>query len=255
MKHLERWPFFSALVITLLILTFTISVLKPSIEIKTPDFASIENVSDRKQLFFSFVDNHLQEVNQSIVEIRNKLLALDEKEQLRYAEKMFIDQLARNYHIITEQKPIKSEQQIIEELLLMVDQIPPALVLAQAASESAWGTSRFAKKANNYFGIWCFTRGCGLVPNQRNQEQVHEVKSFTSVKQSIRYYVKLLNSSDSYQQLRQIRATLKQNNSLSAQALLPGLSKYSERGEDYIKDISAIIRFNKLDEKYPLAAE
>ena len=53
------------------------------------------------------------------------------------------------------------------EMLKRVDIIPISLVLAQAANESSWGESRFAKKGNNYFGMWCYTPKCGIVPQKK----------------------------------------------------------------------------------------
>ena len=38
----------------------------------------------------------------------------------------------------------------------------------QAANESAWGTSRFARIGLNFFGQWCYSKGCGMVPKRRN---------------------------------------------------------------------------------------
>lgn len=58
----------------------------------------------------------------------------------------------------------------LDKMLLRVDVLPKALVLTQAANESAWGTSRFAVQANNYFGQWCYRTGCGLVPRERKRE-------------------------------------------------------------------------------------
>ena len=69
-------------------------------------------------------------------------------------------------------------------LLNRVDVIPPSLALAQGANESAWGTSRFSKEGNNYFGQWCFKLGCGLVPRQRDSGAQHEVAKFDSPRQS-----------------------------------------------------------------------
>jgi Bax protein len=37
-----------------------------------------------------------------------------------------------------------------------MDVIPPSLALAQAAVESGWGTSRFAREGNALFGQWTF---------------------------------------------------------------------------------------------------
>ena len=41
----------------------------------------------------------------------------------------------------------------IDTLLKHVDIVPASLVLAQAALESGWGSSRFARRGNNYFGM------------------------------------------------------------------------------------------------------
>ena len=78
-----------------------------------------------------------------------------------------------------------SDQDIINELILRVDVIPVSLALAQAANESAWGTSRFALEGNNVFGQWCYKKGCGIVPAERRSGATHEVKSFTSVERSV----------------------------------------------------------------------
>ena len=206
-------------------------------------------------MFFSFIDQQLKPINISLAENREKLIALDNSlesyGQLSFSDKKLINHFSKIYHLPLNE--YQSSQQLLKELLLRIDEIPPALVLAQAATESAWGTSRFARKANNYFGIWCYKSGCGLIPSQRGNGQSHEVKVFPSVRSSVSYYVKLLNSSDTYAEFRTIRAQKRENGqAISAQSLLPGLSRYSERGEEYLNDLSSIIRFNKLDETYPL---
>ncbi|MFG1489074.1 glucosaminidase domain-containing protein, partial [Oceanospirillum sp. HFRX-1_2] len=83
---------------------------------------------------------------------------------------------------------------LIDELLLRVSPVPAELVLVQAANESAWGRSRFAREGNNLFGQWCFSRGCGLVPSERPKGQYHEVAVFKSPQLSIRAYLKNLNT-------------------------------------------------------------
>lgn len=49
-------------------------------------------------------------------------------------------------------------EQGIDQLLVRVDILPPELVLSQAATESGWGTSRMARKLNNFFGHYCFEK-------------------------------------------------------------------------------------------------
>lgn len=46
-----------------------------------------------------------------------------------------------------------------------MDILPPSLALAQAAEESGWGTSRFAREGNALFGQWTTDPDVkGLVP-------------------------------------------------------------------------------------------
>ena len=139
----------------------------------------------------------------------------------------------------------------LKEMLNRVNVLPEALVLTQAANESAWGTSRFATEANNYFGHWCYSKGCGLVPLQRNEGSTHEVAKFSSSQESVHRYFMNLNRNKAYQDLRGIRMELanKGEDLLTLDAatkLTEGLLKYSERGTDYVTDLQAMIRHNKV---------
>lgn len=138
------------------------------------------------------------------------------------------------------------DHQAWTRLLRRVDVIPVKLVLAQAANESAWGTSRFAREGNNLFGQWCFTKGCGMVPIRRAEGASHEVALFTTPAASVRAYMLNLNSGGAYEHFRKIRIGLKRmNKPQSAIVLAAGLEKYSERGRDYVRSIRDMIRGNE----------
>ena len=140
-----------------------------------------------------------------------------------------------------------SEQQFTG-LRHKLDVIPPSLILAQAANESAWGTSRFATKGNNLFGQWCFSKGCGLVPRGRAEGASHEVAKFSSPYRSVRAYIQNLNRHPTYQLLRDVRLEDRRDNApLSGLELAEGLLGYSERGEEYIEEIRAMIHYNNLE--------
>ncbi|MEX0914821.1 MAG: glucosaminidase domain-containing protein, partial [Wenzhouxiangellaceae bacterium] len=127
-----------------------------------------------------------------------------------------------------------------------VDAVPVSLALVQAATESGWGRSRFAVEGNNLFGHWCYRRGCGLVPERRNTGAAHEVAAFDSVSASVRRYLHNLNTHAAYAPLRAIRARLRDNGeSPSAMALADGLTRYSERREEYVDEIKTVIRVNR----------
>ncbi len=134
-------------------------------------------------------------------------------------------------------------------LLRRLDIIPADLALAQAAMESAWGTSRFAEEGNNYFGQWCFTAGCGIVPAKRPAGASYEVRHFDSVYDSVRGYMRNLNSHPRYTQLRIIRETARKENRIaSGVELAAGLHGYSAIGDTYIKTLRALIRANRFQQ-------
>ena len=121
------------------------------------------------------------------------------------------------------------------------------MVLAQAANESAWGTSRFSLVANNLFGQWTFIPGQGIIPKDRPEGETYEVRKFSTVYDSVRSYLLNLNTHQAYQQLRQLRTASRVNGqNPKGLKLAEGLLRYSTRGEDYVKELQAMIRFNQL---------
>lgn len=133
-----------------------------------------------------------------------------------------------------------------QKLLARVDVVPAPLVLAQAINESGWGRSRFAKQGNNFFGVWCYSKGCGIVPLKRPANRTYEVRRYPSKLASIEDYLLNLNTNHAYQQLRAIRLRQHRNGqSLNALKLAQGLSHYSERRGAYVQSIKGIInRYN-----------
>lgn len=208
-----------------------------------PDFSGYANIQEKKEAFFDYLFPRIALANQRILTLREQVKALAEKDSLTPAEGAFLSQQAERLRV---EEPLGSDA-FFSLLLRRLDYIPPSLVLAQAANESAWGTSRFAREGNNLFGQWCFSRGCGLVPSDRNSGARHEVASFESPYRSVHSYVTNLNRHPSYQALRIERAQLRaENQNPTGPALVSGLQAYSERGEEYIAEILSMMRYNNL---------
>lgn len=217
----------------------------------TPNFAAIEDVNEKKDTFFSFLRPSINIENKRITKERAFLTKLSESglNKIDSEDASYAKRLGKLYSL-----PVPSEGldlAWLTEMLNRVNVLPEALVLTQAANESAWGTSRFATKANNYFGHWCYTKGCGLVPLQRNKGSSHEVATFSSSQESVHRYFMNLNRNRAYADLRAIRAKLAaQGDDLltteTATELTNGLLKYSERGSDYVTDLQAMIRHNEV---------
>lgn len=214
-----------------------------------PQFRAIEDTREKKSEFFEYFSRIVDNENQRLQTHRDILTRLKQdvngKGKFDKNTTEIVDIFAGLYNLTVSEDKTKQ----LNTLLDRVNIVPRSLVLAQAANESAWGTSRFAVEGNNYFGQWCFTSGCGLIPNSRASHAKHEVKVFSSPAESVRSYLHNINTHKAYANLRKIRAEkMQQNNFIKGIALAEGLSQYSERGAEYIKEIQDIIRLNQLEE-------
>ena len=214
-----------------------------------PDFAAVVEIDARKQQFFQFLKDYIEAANAEVLEMRQQLKGYDEIAasggRFSPTERAWVLTLADEYDFDTS---TLFEREITAELLKRVDEVPLAMALAQAANESAWGTSRFALEGNNIFGQWCFESGCGLVPLQRQGNASYEVRKFESIGESVRAYIKNINSHYSYEALRELRARMRSRNEpLNAFDLAAGLAAYSERGESYVDEVQNLIVQNELD--------
>ena len=217
-----------------LLALFTISSLVSSASLSSfkPSFDSIESTVVRKEVFFNYLLPVIHKKNAEIVALRNAI----SNNELNDNQ---LNDLAKKYRVETPSK---------EELLKVIDILPPSLVLAQAANESDWGRSRFAKDFNNYFGIWCFSKGCGVIPKDRDEDATHEVASFNSLEDCIDYYVLNINRSYAYEDLRLMRKNQRENlQPITGTLLAEGLGNYAFPGDEYIESIQTLINFNQLE--------
>ncbi|MFT7218954.1 MAG: Bax protein [Candidatus Azotimanducaceae bacterium] len=213
-----------------------------------PDFTSYSSTQEKKEAFYRYLLPLIHKANLEVVKERLWLTAMADtllnnvslsQQQLNELEKFEKRYRRKSKDLDTAER--------VGALLLRVDVVPASLVVAQAAKESGWGTSRFAIEGNNYFGIWCFYEGCGLTPLRRDNNRAHEVATFGSVEQGVRYYVRTINTHTAYNDLRKVRANAKRvKQSVEGEKLADGLIRYSERGLPYVKEIQSMIRFNKM---------
>ena len=215
---------------------------------EVPDFNQYIDIRDKKQAFFAFMAPLVRAENAIIEEQRSNLIALYHRWQgdidsLDSDDHELLEQLAIEYRV---EFDMNENSDMFTLLLRRVDVVPETLVLVQAANESGWGTSRFALEGLNFFGQWCFRRGCGIVPENRPDGMNHEVRIFKSVNASIRSYLRNINTHAAYLELRLLREQRRaEGKDIRALDLTPGLLSYSERGEDYIDELNAMIRVNR----------
>ena len=215
--------------------------LRPKVK-PLPTFADITDIKTKKNSFFKYMTALSKTANYKVVQIRREIKGM-QPQKISQQQLKKLSRWSKSHKIKTK---VPAEQ--IDLLLRKMGTIPTALVLAQAANESAWGTSRFATQGNNLFGQWCFSVGCGLVPSGRPEGASYEVRKFKDPQESVDAYIRNLNSHGSYSGLRRIRQCLiDEGLPITARALSAGLMSYSSRGVDYIDDIRSMIRVNKLE--------
>lgn len=223
-------------------------LLEAPVHTEVPDFTTYVDSRDKKQAFFAFLAPLVQAENSRIEVQRDRLVRIYKRWQiepssLKTAELAWLKQLAGLYRVKTEAVPLATQ---FDLLLRRVDVVPEALVLVQAANESGWGTSRFARDGLNFFGQWCFSEGCGIVPDSRPEGANHEVQRFATVNASVRSYLRNINTHPAYLDLRVLREQRRlEGADIRALDLTPGLMSYSERGEDYIDELNSMIRVNR----------
>ncbi|EAU53660.1 glucosaminidase domain-containing protein [Mariprofundus ferrooxydans] len=205
--------------------------------------APLNGVEAKKAAFFASLKPIVVQENLRIAALRKELFTLRQVVHPDARQLKRIRQVAMQYKVNPTSHP---DGAFWETLLSRVDEVPLEMALVQAANESAWGQSRFAREGNNYYGQWCYQKGCGLVPNQRAEGASHEVRRFASMEASVRAYMQNINTTAAYAEFRSIRHSLRvQSRPLDAESLAYGLRAYSERGMSYVHTIQSMIRSNR----------
>jgi Bax protein len=211
--------------------------------------ASSASLNEHQQAFLHLLTPIVEGENQRLLALRQQVRQLARDAAAGHAQEdaqTRLRALGRKYRI--EGDPVV-DPDARRELVARIDVIPTELALAQAVNESGWGTSRFAREGNNLFGIWTYDKSKGMVPKGRAAGATHLVRRFDSLEASVRYYLHNLNSHPAYGELRDLRAGMRSRGAEpSGLVLAAGLTRYSAKGEVYVRLIRELIQ------RYSLAA-
>ena len=202
-----------------------------------PKTMSVENKKKRfYHLLVPIVDKVYSELMEQYVSVS------DDIEEGKNPKK--IAQLKKLYNV-------KSDS----ELLRALKPHPQSIVLAQAALESAWGTSRFFREANNVFGMWSKNKNEKRIAAniKRKGNQTIWLRKFDSLEDSVRAYYFLLAKAKAFKDFRVVRYDTD-----DVHQMVQKLHKYSEIGQNYTKALSKMIKHNELtkyDYQYKYNAE
>jgi len=211
------------------------------------------SIDAKKKLFVRAVVPHVLAENRRIralrkglAELRQHLLAGAPPND---AELAVLARLVEDYRVEVSQDQLwrLGADAAVEALLERVDVVPPSLALSQAAIESAWGTSRFARLGNALFGQWVFAAEKGMAPLFRAEGADYSVARFPDLARAVSAYVKNLNTLWAYEDFRSLRRQMRDAGApLDGYALAGGLRLYSERRDAYVEEIRRVMRKNRL---------
>jgi len=122
------------------------------------------------------------------------------------------------------------------------ERVPTEMIVAMAALESGWGTSRFAIEGNNLFGIRTYDK---KVPHMllegRTKWKGWGVRVFNTKCQGVKFFVELLNNHNAYEEFRDTRRRMiLWDQPLDPKKLVRTLTNYSTT-DDYADRVIYII--------------
>ncbi len=206
------------------------------------DMAEEKSVTLRKRIFIKSLLPVVLRVNEEILAARQKLQTLrnilDNGISLTDEQRDWLYQIAKRY---------KTDPYDWNAFMSRVDIVPPSLAIAQAAEESGWGTSRFAREGNALFGQYTFSASNGMLPEERANGRRHLIRAYANLIEGVRSYIHNLNYHRAYKEFRAARKWMRNNDNLINGHTLAGeLIRYSERGADYVKTLRRIMHANEL---------
>lgn len=156
---------------------------------------------------------------------------INEGKKVYTTDKLLIDSLMTRYQALS-----------YENLQVKLKLHPTSLVLAQAALESGWGSSRFALEGNNLFGVRSLPGDTERIKSKYNRgEKKIFVKKYDNISQSIDHYFLILGRSNAYLKFRN-----KRYEEVDVLELIQTLNNYSEKGNEYANMLTKIIEWNNL---------
>ena len=184
------------------------------------------SVKEKKKRFFALMVPAVEDAYK-------KLYQQYESIKQNIQEKKNLDQI----NALKKEYKVKTDQ----ELLIALKPHPVSITLAQAAIESAWGTSRFFREANNIFGVHGLSSKGSVPASIKKNGRTVWVRKYKTLEDAILDYYRMLSRVKTYKKFKKLNYEGK-----SVYEIVTGLKYYSERGDEYVHSIQSVIRHNKL---------
>jgi Bax protein len=208
------------------------------------EYYAIKDTKKVKAYFSEYIYKLTKKENLKILEersfIKNLLSSSEIKTTINKKQLKKLTELKKRYRV--------KNLYDLKSYMMKIDVIPPSMSIAQAAVESAWGKSRFTKKANNIFGHWTYNSKNGIVPKRRTAGSKHLIRVFKNLQDSLSAYMLNLNRHTAYKSFREKRyQTRMKNKHPMGLELSQTMTKYSGIGKKYLSILKSVIKKNKLE--------
>lgn len=189
------------------------------------------NLSVKKKAFIQSILPAVQRVKTKLDSEYARAKQLAEADPLTPDEEAWLAEKMREYNVSG-----------MPCLLRRMQTHPVSLVIAQAALETGWGTSRFYKEAKNVFGIWSYHENEPRLAasGTRDGRSVY-VKKYDSLDDSVENYFKMISDGYAYSDFRKGR-----EHTDNPFALLKYLRHYSELRDEYVARLYYVLKANHL---------
>ncbi|MDR0665719.1 MAG: glucosaminidase domain-containing protein [Helicobacteraceae bacterium] len=205
-------------------------IVKPIVYADPPRLKDL-NSSERKKRFIETILPSILIVKHRREQERALAIAISAKFHPTRAERRFMSELYESYRARN-----------LDDLLLKMQTHPASLAIAQAALESAWGTSRVFLETNNLFGVWSFNADePRYLAAIRKRGQKVFVRRYLSAYDSIEDYFMVLAIGRAFEGFRQARASVADPSELAGL-----LEAYSEQRKEYVEKLRYVIKSNNL---------
>jgi len=119
--------------------------------------------------------------------------------------------------------------------------VPREIIIAQAVIESDYGTSRFAKEANNLFGIRTYDLSLPHVKPLGQPESKFGLKKYNDKCDSVEDYINILNKGNAFEEFRELRYKMILLEDIDVYALVELLNRYASN-PNYVKLLQKTIK-------------
>jgi Bax protein len=192
--------------------------------------------SERKQQFINQVlpailivkfryEEQLKVIEDLILKIDSGLVISTEKQQL-------IDSLMITFRANSH-----------ENLLMRLKPHATSLVLAQAALESGWGSSKTSQEGFNLFGIWTTPTDSNVIVSRHkaSNKRVY-MKRYDTLVEAVDHYFLTLGRNDAYREFHKKRYT-----NQDVFELIKTLNRYSELRNQYTQKLRTMVKYNNFE--------